>query len=57
MARTGGKGVDDYHAIPGNWMRMKQFLDEVKKLWLHQLRDQLSLELDPFRSHVPPLLA
>jgi group II intron reverse transcriptase/maturase len=32
------RGWMNYHAIPGNWMRMKQFLDEVKKLWLHQLR-------------------
>jgi RNA-directed DNA polymerase len=32
------RGWMNYHAIPGNWTRMKQFLDEVKKLWLHQLR-------------------
>ncbi len=32
------RGWMNYHAIPGNWTRMKQFLDEIKKLWLHQLR-------------------
>jgi len=32
------QGWLNYHAIPGNLERMKQFLDEVKKLWLAQLR-------------------
>lgn len=32
------RGWMNYHAIPGNWTRMEQFLDEVKKLWLRQLR-------------------
>jgi len=31
-------GWMNYHAIPGNWQRMNQFFDEVKKLWLRQLR-------------------
>lgn len=32
------RGWLNYHAIPGNLERMTQFLDEVKKLWLAQLR-------------------
>ena len=32
------QGWLNYHAIPGNLERMTQFLDEVKKLWLVQLR-------------------
>ena len=32
------QGWLNYHAIPGNLERMTQFLDEVKKLWLAQLR-------------------
>ena len=32
------RGWMNYHATPGNSTRMKQFLDAVKRLWLHQLR-------------------
>jgi len=32
------QGWLNYHAIPGNLERMTQFLDEVKKHWLSQLR-------------------
>ncbi len=32
------RGWMNYHAMPGNWMRMKPFLDELKRMWLRQLR-------------------
>lgn len=32
------QGWLNYHAVPGNLDRLRQFTDEVKKLWLHSLR-------------------
>jgi len=32
------QGWLNYHAIPGNQERLQQFVDEVKKRWLHALR-------------------
>lgn len=32
------RGWFQYHAVPGNQQRSKQFCDEIKKMWLHQLR-------------------
>jgi RNA-directed DNA polymerase len=32
------QGWLNYHAIPGNQERLRQFVDEVKRLWLHALR-------------------
>jgi group II intron reverse transcriptase/maturase len=32
------RGYFQYHAIPGNWARMKAFRNDVLRLWLKQLR-------------------
>lgn len=32
------RGWCGYHAVPGNLERLEQFCDEIKKMWLHQLR-------------------
>jgi group II intron reverse transcriptase/maturase len=32
------RGWLGYHAVPGNSRRLTQFVDEVRKLWLHALR-------------------
>ena len=32
------RGWYGYHAVPGNLKRLNQFCDEIKKMWLHQLR-------------------
>ncbi len=32
------RGWMQYHAVPGNHERLQQFCDEIKKMWLHQLR-------------------
>jgi len=32
------QGWFQYHAVPGNQNRLRQFCDEIKKMWLHQLR-------------------
>jgi group II intron reverse transcriptase/maturase len=32
------QGYFQYHAIPGNWARLKAFRQEVLRLWLHTLR-------------------
>ena len=46
------QGWLNYHAIPGNLERMKQFLDEVKKLWLAQLRRRSHRHRMPWRRFV-----
>ena len=37
LRRTSGKRLG-YHAVPENYTRLDQFVTEVTKLWLHQLR-------------------
>ena len=32
------QGWLNYHAVPGNIVRLRTFTDEIHKLWLHQLR-------------------
>ena len=55
------QGWLNYHAIPGNLERMTQFLDEVKKLWLVQLRRRSQRHRMPWsrfvriiRRYLPP---
>jgi RNA-directed DNA polymerase len=32
------RGYYQYHAIPGNWARMKAFLNDVRRMWFQTLR-------------------
>ena len=53
------RGYFQYHAIPGNWARMKAFRNDVQRIWLHTLRrrsQRSRLTWDRFRSGLGNLL-
>jgi len=53
------RGYFQYHAIPGNWARMKAFRNDVQRIWFHTLRrrsQRSRLTWDRFRSGLGNLL-
>jgi group II intron reverse transcriptase/maturase len=53
------RGYFQYHAIPGNWARLRAFRNEVLRLWLHTLRrrsQRTRLTWERFREQLGALL-
>jgi group II intron reverse transcriptase/maturase len=53
------RGYFQYHAIPGNWARMKAFRNDVQRLWLQALRrrsQRSRLTWEKFRAGLGSLL-
>jgi hypothetical protein len=53
------RGYLQYHAIPGNWARMKAFRNDVQRLWFRALRrrsQRSRLTWEKFRERLGSLL-
>ncbi len=53
------RGYFQYHAIPGNWARMKAFHNDVQRLWYQALRrrsQRSRLTWEKFRDRLGSLL-
>src|SRR6266513_1362714 len=53
------RGYFQYHAIPGNWARLKAYRNDVLRMWLHTLRrrsQRSRMSWDRFREGLGSLL-